>query len=307
MNSTSAPSGQGYVVPALPEATFDWENLRHYLAFARTHSLNAAARELGVEHATVARRIAALEQALKSKLLDRRQRRYQLTPLGLRVADIALRMQHDAQAIGKLAQHRLAAPLIHLLIASPTLLSCAFIVPQLERLRREHGYIRVSLCTPGYVVPAANKVQADLHIALQRPHQPDMVVRRLATLSYGLYAAPGYVLSRPPEQYEYIGFEPGTDQTLQHDWLHLIAANRPLILHASNAQLQAAAARSGLGVALLPDFHGGSDGGLQRLNDAAPPLLQDVWVAVHEQLCGEPAVRAVLDFLASCFAQPDPR
>ena len=62
---------------------FDWEDLRHFSAFSSAGSLSAAAKTLGVDHATVARRIASLEASLKLKLVDRRPRAYALTHLSL--------------------------------------------------------------------------------------------------------------------------------------------------------------------------------------------------------------------------------
>jgi DNA-binding transcriptional LysR family regulator len=52
---------------------FDWEDLRHFTVFAQEKSLSAAARQLKVDHATVARRVAALEEALRLKLVERRR------------------------------------------------------------------------------------------------------------------------------------------------------------------------------------------------------------------------------------------
>ena len=50
---------------------FDWQDLKHFAVLARSGSLSGAARELGVDHATVGRRISALEQSLGLRLIDR--------------------------------------------------------------------------------------------------------------------------------------------------------------------------------------------------------------------------------------------
>ncbi|MFX7918406.1 LysR family transcriptional regulator, partial [Acinetobacter baumannii] len=52
----------------------DWTDLQHFLALAREGTLSAAARSLGVDHVTVARRVAALEASMSLKLVDRRPR-----------------------------------------------------------------------------------------------------------------------------------------------------------------------------------------------------------------------------------------
>ena len=60
----------------------NWDDLRYFECFAAAGSLSGAARVLDVEHATVARRISALESDLKLKLVDRRGRKLLLTPAG---------------------------------------------------------------------------------------------------------------------------------------------------------------------------------------------------------------------------------
>ena len=58
---------------------FDWQDLKHFVVLARTGSLSAAARELGCDHATVGRRVAALEKSLGLRLIHRLPRSTPLT------------------------------------------------------------------------------------------------------------------------------------------------------------------------------------------------------------------------------------
>jgi DNA-binding transcriptional LysR family regulator len=282
---------------------FDWENLRHYLAFVSAHSLNGAARELGVEHATVARRIAALEQALNFKLVDRRQRKYQLTSNGHRIAEIGQRMHQDALAIRRIARSAQAQPCVPLSISAPAPLASAFIAPHLGHLRRQHPAIDISLLLPDDTEQdqPGKAPEPDLLISLRRPAQADMVVRRLASLSYGLYAATDYTQAHPPKQYDYILYDQAMNASPQQQWLHEVAGERPVVLRARSPEVRAAAARSGLGITLLPDYLGRQDSQLQRLANPTPALLVDVWLGVHGELRNDPSVRAVMDFLIGCF------
>jgi DNA-binding transcriptional LysR family regulator len=63
----------------------DWDDLRYVLAVRRAGSLNAAARSLKVDKATVSRRISAVEQALGVRIFDRKPDGYSITPHGDRV------------------------------------------------------------------------------------------------------------------------------------------------------------------------------------------------------------------------------
>ncbi|MBA4333987.1 MAG: LysR family transcriptional regulator, partial [Methylobacterium sp.] len=78
---------------------FDWDDLRFFLAVARSGRLTAAARRLGADHATVSRRITSLEDSLKAKLFERRPQGYTLTAHGERLLARAESMETDALAI----------------------------------------------------------------------------------------------------------------------------------------------------------------------------------------------------------------
>src|ERR1700733_11384634 len=116
----------------------DWEDLRHFVVLAREGTLSAAARRLGVDHATVARRVAALEAETGMKLVDRRARSYALTEIGRRVAATAAPMEDAAFAVERAAQA--AGPGLRgdVAISSPPSLTNALIAPQLIRLRQHH-------------------------------------------------------------------------------------------------------------------------------------------------------------------------
>src|ERR1700709_1687829 len=73
--------------------TIDWDDFRFLLAIARGGTVSAAAKQLGVDHATVIRRVDRLERHLSAKLFDRRKTGYLLTEAGQRAADTAEGME----------------------------------------------------------------------------------------------------------------------------------------------------------------------------------------------------------------------
>src|SRR5690348_10545167 len=82
----------------------DWEDIRHFLAVAQTGTLSGAARSLKVDHATVSRRLAALETALDVRLVDRLPRSCRLTTIGKQVLARAVEMEAGVHGIGRLAR-----------------------------------------------------------------------------------------------------------------------------------------------------------------------------------------------------------
>lgn len=76
----------------------DWQDLRFLLAVARHGALSGAARDLGVDHATVSRRLASLETALDAHVVERLPRSVRLTALGHRLLVHAQDMQTASNA-----------------------------------------------------------------------------------------------------------------------------------------------------------------------------------------------------------------
>ena len=72
---------------------FDWNDLRHFLAFAREGSTLAAAKVLGVNQSTVQRRLEELEHRLGRRLIERHPGGYRLTELGQEMRSYAERIE----------------------------------------------------------------------------------------------------------------------------------------------------------------------------------------------------------------------
>lgn len=86
----------------------------------------------------------------------------------------------------------------------------------------------------------------------------------------------------------------------QHTRLMEFAAGRPIALRSSMMEFQAAAALTGGGVVILPDFAVEGMEGLQRI-DSGPPLTREIWLVVHSEIKDVPAVRAVVEALKQAF------
>src|SRR5215468_9884904 len=79
---------------AVPDCTMiDWDDIRYFLAVARGRSVRAAAEHLGVNHSTVLRRIAQLEERLGARMFEKLPSGYRLTAAGEEVLDLAEQME----------------------------------------------------------------------------------------------------------------------------------------------------------------------------------------------------------------------
>lgn len=278
----------------------DWEDLRHFTVLAREGTLSAAARALGVDHATVARRVAALEAATALKLIDRRSRTTALTDDGRRIAAIAAPMEETAFAVGRAAQA--AKPGIggEVAISAPPSLANALIAPQLIRLRQRHPGIRIRLIGEKRRA-SLNRREADLALRLVRPADQGLIVRKIGSFGFSLYGAPAYLKETPPHAFAFIAYDSVLDDTPQQQWLKAIAGRNEIVLRTNDLENQAAAARAGVGLAALPHYLGDGDPQLKRHEVTQKPVSRDVWLLVHRDLRHAPAVRAVMEFLVACL------
>lgn len=277
-----------------------WDDLRYLAVFARQRSLSAAARQLKVDHVTVGRRINALEAALNLKLVDRRQRSYLLTADGERIARLADAMETAAFAVERAARSRQPELSGEVAISAPPGLASMLIAPRLAVLRGRHPGLRIRLIGEKRTASLSRR-EADVAVRLSRPAEPELVIRKVGSLSFRLYASPHYLASRAPSAFEFIDYEDSLSGAPQQLWLQAIAGPRPVVLRASDIESHRAAARAGVGVAVLPRYLGDDDDGLRRIDVASDPPARDIFLAVHRDLARAPLVRPVLDFVAACF------
>ena len=279
----------------------DWENLRHFVVLAREGTLSAAARQLGVDHATVARRVAALEAETGLKLIDRRARSYALTDDGRRIAATALPMEEAAFAVGRAVQAAKPGLRGEVSVSAPPSLANALVAPQLYRLRRRHAGIRIKLIGEKRSA-SLNRREADVALRLSRPREPGLVARKIGSFGFGLYGAPDYVKDTPRHARAFITYDDSMDDAPQQKWIQAVAAGNEIVLRTNDLENQAAAARTGVGLAVLPHFLGDGDPRLERCDASPAPPSRDVWLLVHRDIRQAPLVRAVMEFLTDCVA-----
>lgn len=280
----------------------DWENLRHLAALARGGSLSAAARLLGVEHATVARRIASLEAELGVRAVDRRGRKLMLTTEGARLAEIAERMEQEAMAAERLAKsgQRITGTVT---ISAPPSFATHLLVDPLVRLQALHADLTIHLLGEARMASLERR-EADLAIRLDRPQKGDLSSVRLCTIDFRAYARPGYLTATAPKDWTFVGHG---DELMRNSpqarQLRTLAAGRRVAMLANTVELQAAAVRAGAGIAILPEFAAADDPTIVVVDNGARPLTREVWLIVHTDLRSAPAVRAVIDALKTHFGR----
>jgi DNA-binding transcriptional LysR family regulator len=274
----------------------DWEDLRHFAALASAGSLSGAARLIGVEHATIARRIARLEQETGLKLVDRRGRRILLTVDGERIAAIARAMEKEALAVERAKAGRQAALTAEVTISAPPAYAAARLAGPLTELRRRHPGIRVRVIGEKRQA-SLDRREADIAVRLTRPTVGELTAMKIGETALRLYASPSYLAATPAKVWEFVAYDETMDAAPQQAKLLGLLDGRTIGLRASTLEMQLAFVMAGGGVGMLPDFMAIGNDSLAEATPAEPPLLRGIWLVVHTDMKGVPAIRAVLDCL----------
>jgi DNA-binding transcriptional LysR family regulator len=275
---------------------FDWEDLHVFCVFMRHRSLSGAARELQVEHATIARRIASLESDLKLKLVDRRSRSYVPTPHGDAIAHLGERMEEQAFAVARTAESGQLGIHGEVLISSPPVLTLNLIAPRLGELRRQHPALRLRIIGETRTA-SLHQGEADVALRLSRPTGAALVIRKLGSIPFRLYASPDYLSECAPSAWTFLAYDESMEESPQQTWLKAHANGRPIVLSSNHLDIQQAAAAGGAGIVGLPFFAGDRDQRLVRVDSDGPSLTRDVWLTVHGDLRQVPRIAVVIEFL----------
>lgn len=288
---------------------FDWNDLRHFLAVARTGSTLAAARQLGVNQTTCARRVQALEDALGQRLFDRVQAGRMLTEAGRALMTSAEAVEAAARSFEEQAGLQRRALSGALRVTCSEIIGNVAVIPALAEFNQLYPEIEVEVLAGDRFMDLVAG-EADIAIrAMSRPEfEPGLVIRKLTDAGWALYCSADYAARH--------GRPSGIDDLAGH--LLIGGASdlagplfRMVEARAEGAEVRSragslsnlfAAVRSGLGVAPLPLDPAEEDPVLIRCGDPIPEFASSVWLVAPERLRDHPRARAFMDFVASYMA-----
>ncbi|MCA0271189.1 MAG: LysR family transcriptional regulator [Proteobacteria bacterium] len=279
----------------------DWDQLRFLLAVARTASFSGAARHLGVDATTVARRLRALQDRLSAALISRDEDgTLRLTPVGRTVAEHAERIEGEVLGIGD-ATGRGSGPVLGTVrLTAVPILANRLIVPRLPGFLAANPGLSIELVAAPRNLNITRR-DADLALRFARPSGggEGLWTRALGKVAYGIFGAAG---QRPD----------GAFITYGEDWSHLPqarwlearirAGDHRAPLRVSDAETALEAAAAGIGLTLLPRAIAAADARLAEHGHGSDLPAREVWIIGHRDQRGLARTRAVVTFLAGVVA-----
>ena len=298
-------------VPCERAHVFDWNDLRYLLAIARAGTLAGAARDLGVEHTTVGRRLTALEAALATRLFVRGPDGFTPTRAGLEILPIVEEMAARAETIVRRvsAEDERIEGVVRLTTSEAL---SGYFVRQFGVLQQRHPALVVEILSGNRAFDLL-RGEADVAVRVRPDTEPGLIAKKVGRAGWSLYASPAYLERKgapaSPDDlsgHDVVGFDKSLEAVPGAEWLNQhVAGTRP-VMRANSIVAAVNAAIVGMGLAVLPCFLADGEADLRRLT----PLVlgeRPVYLVVHPDMARVARVRAVMDFVIEVFKRDQGR
>lgn len=276
-----------------PADGFAWDDLRTVLAVARAGSLTGAARQLGVNHSTVFRRLGALEKELGTRLFERAASGYSPTAAGEDLRRVAERIEDEIAGLDRRLAGRDQTLSGLLRLTAPDDVMERLVIAPLARFRQRHPDIRLEAAIDNRNLNLTKR-EADIAIRPTKRPPESLVGRRIGPLAVAVYAPAD---DSGGDDLPWIAWEEGTGPASDARWLARQGPEETVVYRSNSLLNQLTACRLGLGRALLPCFLGDTAEGLCRLTPPLGELETDLWLLTHRDLRRTARVRALMDWL----------
>ena len=280
-------------------------DLRLVTLIAETGTLSGAAERLGINHATVFRRLGQLEQRLGVRLFERSGGRYLRTPAGEALADAGRQMQETAnQALLKVAGQDLR-PSGQVRLSTTDSLAMALLPPVMLTCRQQHPQIQLSVEVDNRAV---NLSKRDADIAIRPTLQPPdyLIGKRISSVHFAVYGSASYLQAagkRMLAEHQWIALDESFAGHRTLRWLNAILPVEQIGYRTSSFGCIRQACIDGLGLALLPCFLGDSSPSLQRVGELVPECAVELWILTHPDLRDNMRIKVVFQYLHTALQQ----
>lgn len=280
----------------------NWDHARVFLAVARSGQILAAAKMLGLNHATVSRQIAALERQLKTNLLERRANGSVLTAAGKQFAAAIERAESEllrAQADLTRAELTLSGTVR---VGTPEALGNFFLAPELVNFAADHENLTIQLVAMPRKFSLSNR-EADIAITLERPTHGHLIVQKLIDFTLGVYASEEYLrrtgpIEVPDDLTDRIFVTNINDLAFSRalDYADVVRKLIPRCFECISVTGQMEAISAGVGVGLLHEYAATKYAHLRRV---CPELSfeRTYWLMRHPDTYNTRAIAATADFI----------
>lgn len=283
--------------------SFDWNQVRAFLATAEQGSFSAAARALKTTQPTINRQISGLEQALDVVLFERTRRGLTPTTAGQQMLAHVREMGTAASRISMVATTQSETLEGEVSVTAVDVMCHHFVVPTIAKLQEEAPGLSVRIRASNQIENISAR-EADIAVRHVRPSQPDLFAKLSATFTASLYASKAFLdkVGRPASLEELVNY-PVVGVSDYQGFTTMLGTKGTSLLasqfrHPSNtALLESQMVKAGLGMGLLSDQVFGNDPLLEKVLPGMHPVEFPVWLTTHKELHTSRKIRVLFDAL----------
>lgn len=284
------------------------DDLLVLLAVGRSGRYTTAAEELGLNHTTISRRIAALEQSIGGRVLTRGAGGWELTDLGREALSAAEVVESAVRSLSVDSGGGRALEGV-VRISATDGFSAYIAAPAAARVQREHPKIAVEIvATTRPATQQRSALDVEVVVGESKVHRAKAI--RLGDYCLGLYGARKYLrehgtptsiadLSRFPLVYF-------IDAMLQVDDLDVATSFAPDMresVTSTNVFVHVEATRASAGLGLLPCFMADRHDDLIRVLPDEVAVRLTYWLVTRAETLRRPEVAAVVDAIRTQMAE----
>lgn len=278
----------------------NWDDLKFFLAVARSGTIRGGADSIQVNHTTLTRRLSLMEDSIGSRLFDRSRQGLVLTQLGEDLLPHARRVEEEMTAAARAIVGRDAEPAGTVYVTLPHGLAMTSLMDDLSAFADRYSDIELNLTFTNDIADLTRR-EADVSLRVAHEVTDDVVGRRLVQMSQAAYCSRAYatrVKDNGGEGLHLIGWhEP--EGAITAKWIAESCYPRATLKHrVSELVPLITLAASGLGMAYLACNIGDRHPDLIRAPFQHPLPYRSIWLLLHRDLRNTARVRLFVDFLA---------
>lgn len=291
-----------------PLHRLSWDDLRIVKAIGENGGLAAAAKALGLNHSTVSRRLAAIEEALGVALFDRRRSGYVPTGAGAEMVALGGRVEQDILGVARRVSSHVQGHSGELRVTTSDALLLDFLTPIIAGFRAANPEVCIEVIVKNRPLNLA-RGESDIAFRATTAAPPENLFgRKVATIAWAVYG----------RRIDHVGASPGLDDLIQRSWvsygsgLSRLRAHRFVedrvppraIVYRSNSVAGAGAAMAaGIGIGFLPCMHGDLVPGLVRISPVQREVFDELWILTHPDIRRSGRVYAFMEHCARAILQ----
>ncbi|GAB4194890.1 MAG: LysR family transcriptional regulator [Wenzhouxiangellaceae bacterium] len=277
----------------------NWDDLKIFLAVAREGSVRAAAVALDVNQSTVSRRIAAFEESIETRLFEKLPSGYRLTTAGVDLLQHVQRIENEINSLDRhIFSHNSGLEGSIRVTLSPPL-SSHLLMPDLAQFGAQYPEIKVELIASDKALNLSKR-EADIAIRITNNPPEYLIGRRLGNMAQAIYGAREYLRKVSDDsQLRWLGW--GETEACPQWIKDSDYPDIPTHHQINDTNLQFAAAKNGLGIAILPCFMADTEPAMARLPLSTVTKTWGIWILTHKDLHRTARVQTFIRFITERF------